>query len=707
MPPRPTLKVVGRRLEPEDYRLRDFFTRTAQPHEFYEAGTPQADAILTAAGAARAALPVVVDGDTFHAGATVEGIANAWSIHAHPDRTHYDLFIVGAGPAGLAAAVYGASDGLSTAVAEADVPGGQASYTSAIENFFGFVEPIGGAELARLAGRQAERFGAELLLLNGVVRGHLALGQTPTAELSSGDEVTSDIVIVAPGMEWRRLELDGVEELLGHGVYYGAGRSEAVQCSGEHVVVVGGGNSAGQAVMNMATAGARVTQVVRGDSLAKSMSAYLVERIDARDDIEVRLRSQVTAVHEQAGRLGAVTIESADSRRRDAPRRLDVPVHRRRAAHRLGAFERRADGPQRLPPHRTGPAPGRQEAGRLAARPRPARTRDEHSGRVRCRRRAPRLREARRGRGRRGLDGRCASRITAWKSSASAPEAKGAQLFRCYGVPEAGLSPARVRPMEASALRQSAALPALAGRSPLLRLQSDERLVALTRRGHHGAFEALVQRYQPRLLAFCRHMLGSQEDAEDVLQEVFAASFNAMLRRRPADQRAPVALPDRPQPLPQPPAPPAARGPGLDGRLRARRRRTTTADTVHKREEFRQIVADVQELPETQRTALLLREIDALSYDQIAEAMDTTVPSVKSLLVRARVSLAEAAEARLLTCDEVRLELGQVAEGLARTSAPVRRHLKSLRPLPHLPRRAAQDHARRSPRSTRSARWCS
>ena len=319
MPPRPTLKVVGRRLEPEDYRLRDFFTRTAQPHEFYEAGTPQADAILTAAGAARAALPVVVDGDTFHAGATVEGIANAWSIHAHPDRTHYDLFIVGAGPAGLAAAVYGASDGLSTAVAEADVPGGQASYTSAIENFFGFVEPIGGAELARLAGRQAERFGAELLLLNGVVRGHLALGQTPTAELSSGDEVTSDIVIVAPGMEWRRLELDGVEELLGHGVYYGAGRSEAVQCSGEHVVVVGGGNSAGQAVMNMATAGARVTQVVRGDSLAKSMSAYLVERIDARDDIEVRLRSQVTAVHEQAGRLGAVTIESADSRAETLP----------------------------------------------------------------------------------------------------------------------------------------------------------------------------------------------------------------------------------------------------------------------------------------------------------------------------------------------------------------------------------------------------
>ena len=230
--------------------------------------------------------------------------------------------------------------------------------------------------------------------------------------------------------------------------------------------------------------------------------------------------------------------------------------------------------------------------------------------------------------------------------------------------------------MEASALRQSAALPALAGRSPLLRLQSDERLIALTRRGHHGAFEALVQRYQPRLLAFCRHMLSSQEDAEDVLQEVFTAAFNAMC----ADERPINARPwlyriarnrslnhlRRPQPSGQD---------SMD--IFERDGGASTADTVHKREEFRQIVADVHELPETQRTALLLREIDALSYDQIAEAMDTTIPSVKSLLVRARVSLAEAAESRLLTCDEVRLELGQVAEGLARTTAPVRRHLKA------------------------------
>ena len=200
--------------------------------------------------------------------------------------------------------------------------------------------------------------------------------------------------------------------------------------------------------------------------------------------------------------------------------------------------------------------------------------------------------------------------------------------------------------------------------------------MALIRRGHHGAFEALVQRYQPRLLAFCRHMLGSQEDAEDVLQEVFAASFNAICAdERPINARPWLYRIARNRCLNHLRRPQAAGQDSMD--IFERDAGATTADTVHKREEFRNIVSDVQELPETQRTALLLREIDALSYDQIAEAMDTTVPSVKSLLVRARVSLAEAAQARLLTCDEVRLELGQVAEGLLRSSAPVRRHMRT------------------------------
>lgn len=230
--------------------------------------------------------------------------------------------------------------------------------------------------------------------------------------------------------------------------------------------------------------------------------------------------------------------------------------------------------------------------------------------------------------------------------------------------------------MEASALRQQPVLPHLGGRSPLLRLQSDEKLVAMIRRGNAGAFDALVQRYQPRLLAFCRHMLSSQEDAEDVLQEVFAASYNALLAdERPINARPWLYRIARNRCLNHLRRPRAAGQDSMD--IFEIENGVTTAETVHKREEFRQIVSDVQELPETQRTALLLREIDALSYDQIAQAMDTTVPSVKSLLVRARVGLAEASEARLLTCEEVRHNLGEVAEGLSRTTAPVRRHLKS------------------------------
>ena len=210
----------------------------------------------------------------------------------------------------------------------------------------------------------------------------------------------------------------------------------------------------------------------------------------------------------------------------------------------------------------------------------------------------------------------------------------------------------------------------------MLRLQSDERLVALVRRGHHGAFEALVSRYQSRLLAFCRHMLGSREDAEDVLQEVFAAAFNAMLAdERPINVRPWLYRIARNRSLNHLRRAQAIGVDSMDVHLSENG--ATTADKVHRREDFRQLIGDVQELAETQRTALLLREIDALSYEQIAEAMETTVPSVKSLLVRARVSLAEAAEARKLTCEEVRDELGEVAEGLRRTSPPVRRHLRS------------------------------
>jgi RNA polymerase sigma factor (sigma-70 family) len=216
----------------------------------------------------------------------------------------------------------------------------------------------------------------------------------------------------------------------------------------------------------------------------------------------------------------------------------------------------------------------------------------------------------------------------------------------------------------------------LRGPTPLLRLQGDERLVALTRRGNQAAYEALVARYQSRLLAFCRHMLSSREDAEDVLQEVFAAAFNAMMAdERPLNVRPWLYRIARNRSLNHLRRTQAVGVDSMDVHFADNGQ--TTADKAHRREDFRLLVADVQELPETQRTALLLREIDALSYEQIAEAMETTVPSIKSLLVRARVSLAEAAEARHLTCVDVRIELGEVAEGLRRTSAPVRRHVRS------------------------------
>ncbi|MEA2355750.1 MAG: hypothetical protein QOD61_1879, partial [Solirubrobacteraceae bacterium] len=228
--------------------------------------------------------------------------------------------------------------------------------------------------------------------------------------------------------------------------------------------------------------------------------------------------------------------------------------------------------------------------------------------------------------------------------------------------------------MESSVIKNTS-LPGLRAPTPLLRLAPDERLIALVRRGHQGAFEVIVARYQARLLAFCRHMLASREDAEDVLQEVFAAAFNAIL----ADGREINVRPWLYR---------IARNRCLNHLRRQTAIGVDSMDvhfadagqsTVEKaagREDFRLLMSDIRRLPETQRTALLLREMDALSYEQIAEAMETTVPGVKSLLVRARVALGEAAEARKLTCAEVRLELGAIAEGISSTTAPIRRHVK-------------------------------
>ncbi len=229
--------------------------------------------------------------------------------------------------------------------------------------------------------------------------------------------------------------------------------------------------------------------------------------------------------------------------------------------------------------------------------------------------------------------------------------------------------------MEASALTHASRRGLLARRSPLLKLQGDAKLIAMARSGNPGAFEAIVDRYQPRLLGFCRQMLGSTEDAEDVLQEVFVNAYKAML----ADEREINLRPwlyriARNRCLNHLRKPTADAQESMD--MVPEVDAASTAEKVHNREEFRQLLTDVKKLPETQRSALLLREMDALSYEEIAAAMDTTVPSVKSLLVRARISLAEASQARLLTCGEVRVELSEAAEGLRKVSGPVRRHVR-------------------------------
>src|ERR1700759_5062857 len=252
----------------------------------------------------------------------------------------------------------------------------------------------------------------------------------------------------------------------------------------------------------------------------------------------------------------------------------------------------------------------------------------------------------------------------------------GPQLDRCYRVWR-GTGPSLPwrGTMEASALTHASRRGLLARKSPLLKLQGDEKLIAMARSGNAGAFEMIVDRYQGRLLGFCRQMLGSTEDAEDVLQEVFVNAYRAML----ADEREINLRPwlyriARNRCLNHLRKPSADAPESMD--MVPKVEAASTAEKVHNREEFRQIISDVNKLPETQRSALLLREMDALSYEEIADAMETTVPSVKSLLVRARISLAEASQARLLTCGEVRVELSEAAEGLRKVSAPVRRHIR-------------------------------
>jgi thioredoxin reductase (NADPH) len=304
-PVTPGVVMLGTRTSRGAYAIRDFLSRNGYPFEWVDVDRADAVAALAGAGVEPSALPLCIlpDGSRLPC-ATVEQVAAGLGMIAAPSRSEYDLMIVGAGPAGLAAAVNAASEGLRTVVVEAVAPGGQAGTTSMIENLLGFPNGISGSELATRATVQARRFGAELLLARPLV-GVSADRPGYVAELSDGTLIRGRAVLFASGVEWRRLDVPGVDELLGAGVYYGAGPSEALACTDSRVVVVGGGNSAGQAVVRFSRYAQQVTLLVRGHDLGSSMSQYLIDQVTAMPNVDVRVHTQVVGV-EADDRLRAV-----------------------------------------------------------------------------------------------------------------------------------------------------------------------------------------------------------------------------------------------------------------------------------------------------------------------------------------------------------------------------------------------------------------
>jgi thioredoxin reductase (NADPH) len=309
-PVTPQVVLVGHRASSVGYSIRDFLSRNGIPYEWVDVDDAErVAALVPAAEMGLDQLPVcVLPSGMRLAPATLEDVAAGLGMVSPPSLSEYDLAIVGAGPAGLAAAVYAASEGLRAVAIEAVAPGGQAGTTSMIENYLGFPQGISGSELATRATAQAKRFGAEVLLARRLADITME-GPGYVAHLSDGAVMRSRAMIIASGVEWRRLAVPGIDELLGSGVYYGAGPSEALTCSGCRVAMVGGGNSAGQAAIRFSRYAARVTLLVRGRSLEASMSQYLISRLRELENVEVRTNTEVLNL-ESDTRLRALMVSS-------------------------------------------------------------------------------------------------------------------------------------------------------------------------------------------------------------------------------------------------------------------------------------------------------------------------------------------------------------------------------------------------------------
>ena len=289
-------KVVGHRWSAPSSQLRDFLARNQVPYRWYSSDEPEGQRLLEAAGADGRDLPVLitVDGEALIAPSQRE-VATRVNLATTPERDFYDLVVVGGGPAGLGAAVYGASEGLKTLLVEKFATGGQAGQSSRIENYLGFPDGLSGSQLTDRARRQAVKFGAELLTTSEVTGLELS-GPARTVRLSDGSAIDAKAVILATGVSYRQLQTPGCTEMTGAGVFYGAALSEAEACRDQDVYVVGGANSAGQAAVYLSRYAKSVTMLVRAPSLEKSMSYYLIEQIAGIDRITVRVSTEVAEV---------------------------------------------------------------------------------------------------------------------------------------------------------------------------------------------------------------------------------------------------------------------------------------------------------------------------------------------------------------------------------------------------------------------------